>query len=33
MRCINFEKEFQRYLADWMKAHAKEYKNYDHHEI
>ena len=29
MRCINFDKEFQRYLADWMKAHAKEYKNYD----
>ena len=29
MRCINFDKEVQRYLADWMKAHAKEYKNYD----
>ena len=29
MRCINFDKEFHRYLADWMKAHAKEYKNYD----
>ena len=29
MRCINFDKEFQRYLADWMKAHAKEYKNYN----
>ncbi|MBE5786809.1 MAG: HEAT repeat domain-containing protein [Clostridiales bacterium] len=29
MRCINFDKEFERYITVWMKEHAKEYKNYD----
>ncbi|MBQ4074221.1 MAG: HEAT repeat domain-containing protein [Clostridia bacterium] len=29
MRCINFDKEFERYVTAWMKEHAKEYKNYD----
>ncbi len=29
MRCINFDKEFERYIAVWMKEHSKEYKNYD----
>ena len=29
MRCINFDKEFERYVTVWMKEHAKEYKNYD----
>lgn len=29
MRCINFDKEFERYITVWMKDHAKEYKNYD----
>ena len=32
MRCINFDKEFERYLSVWMKEHAKEYKNYDEME-
>lgn len=27
MKCINFDKEFQRYITQWMKEHAKEYKN------
>lgn len=29
MRCINFDKEFERYMMDYVKAHGKEYKNYD----
>ena len=32
MRCINFDKEFERYISAWMKEHAKEYKNYDEME-
>lgn len=32
MRCINFDKEFERYVSEWMKTHAKEYKNYDEME-
>ena len=29
MRCIDFDKEFERYITVWMKDHAKEYRNYD----
>lgn len=29
MRCIDFDKEFERHLTVWMKEHAKEYRNYD----
>ena len=29
MRCINFDKEFERFMMAYVKAHAKEYKNYD----
>jgi len=29
MRCINFDKEFERYVTAWMKDHAREYRNYD----
>ena len=29
MRCIDFDKEFERYITVWMKEHSKEYKNYD----
>lgn len=29
MRCIDFDKEFERYITAWMKEHAKEYRNYD----
>ena len=32
MRCINFDKEFERYLSAWMKEHAREYRNYDEME-
>ena len=32
MRCINFDKEFERYISAWMKEHAKEYKNDDEME-
>jgi HEAT repeat protein len=32
MRCINFDKEFERYVGAWMKEHAKEYRNYDEME-
>ena len=32
MRCINFDKEFERYVSVWMKEHAKEYRNYDEME-
>ena len=32
MRCIDFDKEFQRYVSAWMKEHAKEYRNYDEME-
>ena len=27
MKCIDFDKEFQRYITAWMKQHAKDYKN------
>ena len=27
MKCIDFDKEFQRYLTVWMKEHSKDYKN------
>jgi hypothetical protein len=27
MKCIDFDKEFQRYITVWMKEHAKDYKN------
>ena len=29
MRCIDFDKEFERYMATWLTQHSKEYKNYD----
>lgn len=29
MRCINFDKEFERFMMDYVKEHGKEYKNYD----
>lgn len=29
MRCINFDKEFERYMMAYVKEHGKEYKNYD----
>ncbi len=32
MRCINFDKEFQRYVSVWMREHAKDYRNYDEME-
>ena len=32
MRCINFDKEFERYLSAWMKEHTREYRNYDEME-
>ena len=32
MRCINFDKEFERYVGSWMKEHAREYRNYDEME-
>ena len=32
MRCIDFDKEFERYLSVWIKEHAKEYRNYDEME-
>jgi len=32
VRCINFDKEFERYVSVWMKEHAKEYRNYDEME-
>ncbi len=32
MRCINFDKEFERYVTAWMRDHAKEYRNYDEME-
>ena len=32
MRCINFDKEFERYVGAWMKENAKKYRNYDEME-
>lgn len=32
MRCINFDREFERYLADWMKRNARTYRTYDEME-
>ncbi len=29
MRCINFDREFERYLAEWIKANKKNYRTYD----
>ncbi len=29
MPCVNFDREFERYLSAWMKAHAGEYRDYD----
>ncbi|MBO2517905.1 MAG: hypothetical protein CW338_11670 [Clostridiales bacterium] len=29
MKCIDFDKEFQRYMTVWLKEHKGEYKNYD----
>lgn len=29
MRCIDFDKEFERYLTAYVKEHGKEYRNYD----
>lgn len=29
MKCIDFDKEFERYLSAWMKQHNGEYRNYD----
>ena len=29
MRCINFDREFERYLAMWMKENSKKYRTYD----
>ena len=29
MKCIDFDKEFQRYMTVWLKEHSKEYKNMD----
>lgn len=29
MRCINFDKEFERFMMAYVKEHGKEYKNYD----
>ena len=28
MKCINFDERFADYTSQWMKAHGKEYKNY-----
>ena len=32
MRCINFDREFERYLSAWMKENAKKYRTYDEME-
>lgn len=32
MRCINFDREFERYLADWMKENRKKYRTYNEME-
>lgn len=29
MRCINFDKEFERYMMAYVKEHGREYRNYD----
>ena len=29
MRCIDFDKEFERFMTAYVKEHGKEYKNYD----
>ncbi len=29
MPCINFDREFEKYLSAWMKEHAAEYKDMD----
>ena len=32
MRCINFDKEFERYVSQWMREHAREYRNVEEME-
>lgn len=32
MRCINFDREFERYLSEWMKENRKKYRTYDEME-
>ncbi len=32
MRCVNFDREFERFLSQWMKEHAKEYRSVDEME-
>ena len=32
MRCINFDREFERYVSQWIREHAKEYRNVDEME-
>ena len=32
MRCINFDREFERYVSQWMKEHAREYRGVDEME-
>ncbi len=32
MKCIDFDKKFQYYVTEWVKKHAKEFKNYDEME-
>ena len=32
MRCINIDREFERYLSAWMKDNAKKYRTYDEME-
>ena len=29
MRCIDFDKEFERYLTSYVREHGREYRNYD----
>lgn len=29
MKCINFDERFADFTSQWMKEHAKEYRNYD----
>ena len=32
MRCINFDREFERYVSQWIREHGKEYRNVDEME-
>jgi len=29
MKCINFDREFEKHVSAWMKAHTKDYPNFD----